>query len=451
MDEKAERKNEWTPSSWQNKKALQQPVYRDDEGYRRVIGRLTSYPPLISPGEIDRLKRKIGEAGEGEGFILQGGDCVERFIDCNERTITNKFKIILQMSVILTYAARKPVIRIGRIAGQYSKPRSNETEVIKGVEIPVYRGDGINGYDPEKAKREPDSLRLLESFYHSAVTINYIRALIAGGFADLHRPFTWNLYEIEQTEKWPEYRDILEQILDAIRFMETFGGVNTDTLGSIEFYTSHEGLHLGYEEAMTRRDERLGRYLNCGAHMLWIGERTRHPDGAHVEYFRGVDNPIAIKIGPSIDKDEMTGLIGILNPKNEKGRITIITRLGRDRAGDVLPGLIAAVRKSRQSVTWSCDPMHGNTDITETGVKTRNFDNILGELKESYVIHRDRKSILSGVHFELTGDDVTECIGGAVDLTANDLSRNYQSYCDPRLNYAQSMEMAFLIAKLIKT
>jgi 3-deoxy-7-phosphoheptulonate synthase len=445
------RKNDWTPSSWKKKEALQQPIYADDEaGYKKVIEQIKGYPPLIFPGEVIHLKKKIGDAGEGKEFILQGGDCVERFIDCDEETITNKLKIVLQMSVILTYAARKPVIRIGRIAGQYIKPRSNETEIVNGVRIPVYRGDGINSYEPDAKKRAPDSLRLLKSFYHSAVTINYIRAMIDGGFADLHQPFTWNLYEIEQTEKWEEYREIVEQILDAIRFMETFGGVNADKLGRIEFYTSHEGIHLGYEEAMTRWDEHLDCYLNCGAHMLWIGDRTRQTDGAHVEYFRGINNPIGIKIGPKFEREELPVMLDILNPNDEKGRITLITRLGRDNVRAMLPGLIRMVKKSKKTVTWSCDPMHGNTAFTKTGLKTRNFDNILSELKESYIIHRENESLLAGVHFELTGEDVTECTGGAVNLQAKDLSRNYRSFCDPRLNYAQSMEMAFLIAKLIK-
>jgi 3-deoxy-7-phosphoheptulonate synthase len=443
-------KNDWSPSGWKKKKALQQPVYTDHVGLRKIIEQIKGYPPLVFPGEVIHLKKKIGDAGEGKGFVLQGGDCVERFINCNEQTITNKLKIILQMSVILTYAARKPVIRIGRIAGQYSKPRSNETEIIDGTEIPVYRGDSINSYEPDANKRTPDSVRLLESYYHSAATINYIRAMIDGGFADLHQPFTWNLYQIEQTEKWGEYRDIVEQILDAIRFMETFGGVNTEKLGRIEFYTSHEGLHLGYEEAMTRWDESLQRYFNCAAHMLWIGDRTRQSDGAHVEYFRGIDNPIGIKIGPTIEKEELPALLDILNPENERGRITLITRLGNDNVRAILPGLIRTVQKAKKTVTWSCDPMHGNTAVTETGRKTRNFDNILTELKESYTIHTENESLLAGVHFELTGEDVTECTGGAVNLSAKDLSRNYQSFCDPRLNYAQSMEMAFLIAKLIK-
>lgn len=442
--------NIWTPASWRKKRAIQQPAYIDWGKYEKILAQIRDLPPLVFPGEVLHLKKKIGEAGKGRRFILQGGDCVERFIDCNEKTIMNKLKIILQMSVILTYAARKPVVRIGRIAGQFSKPRSLPIEKINGVDIPVYRGDSINSYEPEMTARIPKPSRLLKSYYHASATINYIRAMIDGGFADLHQPYTWNLYEIEQTGKWEEYRGIVEQILDAIRFMESFGGVYAEKLGRIEFYTSHEGLHLGYEEAMTRKDHHLNKYFNLGAHMLWIGERTRGIDAAHVEYFRGISNPIGIKLGPTVTADELTELLVRLNPANEEGRITLITRLGAGNVRKVLPGLIQKVKQKKAEVTWSCDPMHGNTALTKDGFKTRNFDEILKELKQTYLVHKENSSCLSGVHFELTGDDVTECTGGAVNLKPRDLSRNYQTFCDPRLNYAQGMEMAFLIAKLIK-
>ncbi|MBN2536223.1 MAG: 3-deoxy-7-phosphoheptulonate synthase [Spirochaetales bacterium] len=442
--------NSWTPASWKNKQVFQQPYYIDRGKYEEILARIKSLPPLVFPGEVEHLKKKIGEAGKGRSFILQGGDCVERFIDCNEKTITNKIKIILQMSVILTYAARKPVVRIGRIAGQFSKPRSFPMEKINGIDIPVYRGDSINSYEPEMSARIPRPSRLLEGYYQATATINYIRAMIDGGFADLHQPYTWNLYEIEQTGKWKEYRVIVEQILDAIRFMESFGGVYSEKLGRIEFYTSHEGLHLGYEEAMTRKDNLSGNYYNLGAHMLWIGERTRAVDAAHVEYFRGISNPIGIKLGPAMTGDELIQLVTCLNPGNEEGRITLITRPGAENVRKVLPGLIKTIKQKKAAVTWSCDPMHGNTVLTKEGLKTRNFDEILKELNETYLVHKENSGCLGGVHFELTGDDVTECTGGAVNLKAGDLSRNYQTFCDPRLNYAQSMEMAFLIAKLIK-
>lgn len=440
----------WSPASWRQKKALQQPDYIDPGKYEKILGRLNSLPPLVFPGEVIKLKNKIALAAQGGQFILQGGDCVERFSDCNEKTIMNKIKILLQMSVVLTYASGKPVVKIGRIAGQFSKPRSRNFEKVDGVDIPVYRGDSINSYEPIAGERIPRPSRLLESYFYASSTINYIRAMIDGGFADLHQPYNWNLHEIEQTGKWKEYSGIVEQILDAIRFMESFGGVYTEKLGRIEFYTSHEGLHLGYEEAMTRKDTITGEYFNLGAHMIWIGERTREIDGAHVEYCKGISNPIGIKIGPSMTKDELINLLKYLNPENEQGRITLITRLGVNNVRKVLPGLINSINQKKLEVTWSCDPMHGNTALTKEGLKTRNCEDILTELKETYMIHNDHKACLGGVHFELTGEDVTECTGGAVNLKVHDLSRNYQSFCDPRLNYAQSMEIAFLIAKLIK-
>jgi 3-deoxy-7-phosphoheptulonate synthase len=443
-------KTYWSPDSWKKEKAFQQPVYPDHALYDGIISELKNYPPLVFPGEVENLKKKIGDAAAGKRFILQGGDCVERFEDCRADTITNKLKIMLQMSVILTYAARMPVVRIGRIAGQFSKPRTRDTENVNGREIPTYRGDSINSFEPDPAGRTPDPRRLLAGFFHSAATINYIRAMIDGGFADLHKPYTWNLFDIEQTEKWSEYKVIVEQIVDAIRFMETFGSVNSDVLGTVEFFTSHEGLHLGYEEALTRLDPSSGKYYNLGAHMLWIGERTRQVDGAHVEYFRGIANPIGIKVGSGMSGEELSDILSVLNPDNEPGRITLITRIGEGTVDRVLPRLLREVRKSKAVVTWSCDPMHANTETTEDNIKTRNCANVMAELEKTFATHRNNSSNLSGVHFELTGEDVTECIGGAVGLTRKDLSRNYQSFCDPRLNYAQSMEMAFLIAKLLK-
>jgi 3-deoxy-7-phosphoheptulonate synthase len=440
----------WSPGSWKQKHTLHQPAYVDAAEYGRIAGLLASCPPLVFPGEVERLKREIGDAGNGERFILQGGDCVERFSDCNAEAITNKLKIILQMSVILTYAARVPVVRIGRIAGQFMKPRTHDVESIGGEVMQVYRGDGINRFEPGIAERTPDPERLIESFFRSAATLNYIRAMIAGGFADLHKPYTWNLHEIETTDKWDEYRGIVEQIVDAIRFMETFGSANEDALGSIEFYTSHEGLHLGYEEALTRLDAQSGRYYNLGAHMLWIGDRTRQADGGHVEYFRGIANPIGIKAGAAMTGDELAELLAILNPGNEPGRITVITRLGEGMVHSVLPGLVRAAAGAKARVTWSCDPMHGNTETTEDNVKTRSCAAVMAELEETFDAHREAGSRLAGVHFELTGEDVTECIGGAGGLTSSDLSRNYTSFCDPRLNYAQGMEMAFLIAKMLE-
>jgi 3-deoxy-7-phosphoheptulonate synthase len=439
----------WTKSSWRNKKALQQPSYPNPDEYNRVLSQLRTVPPLVFPGEVDVLKQEIKEAGEGKRFILQGGDCSERFLDCTAENITNKLKILLQMSVILTHASRKAVVRIGRLAGQYAKPRSSGSEQINGSTVPTYRGDSINGFLADE--RDHDPRRLLQSFHLSAVTLNYIRAMIDGGFADLHHPYSWNLHAIEKSSRWPEYKTVVENILDAIHFMETFGGVNSDSLGRIEFYTSHEGLHLAYEEAMTREIAGTQAPYNLGAHMLWIGERTRDISGAHAEYFRGIANPIGIKAGSRAIPEDVAELCRFLNPANEGGRITLITRLGAANTSSSLPGLIKAIEKSRVKVTWSCDPMHGNTVTTAEGFKTRSFDRVLEELECSFHIHRKTGSHLSGVHFELTGEDVTECTGGATGVTDLQLKDNYTSACDPRLNYTQSLEMALLISQLLKS
>ncbi len=442
--------SDWTPTSWRAYPALQQPEYPDPHHYEAVLRTIRAYPPLVSPGEVDKLKQHIAEAGAGKRFILQGGDCAERFIDCNARSITNKIKILLQMSVILTHGLRMPVVRIGRIAGQYAKPRSSPVEVRDGREVLSYRGDSINAFEPATPEaRTPDPERLLQSFYLSAVTLNHIRAMIDGGFADLHNPYTWNLHSVEQTRKWAEYEQVVERILDAISFMEVFGGVNSEKLGKIEFYTSHEGLLLGYEEALTRQDVDTNAYYNLGAHMIWLGDRTRKLNMAHVEYFRGIANPIAVKLGPDCTPEELDDLLHVLNPQQEPGRIMLISRFGVRHVEDGLPKLIELVQRKGHVVTWTCDPMHGNT-TTVGAIKTRNFEHILQELHSTFKLHQAMGSVMAGAHFELTGEDVTECVGGAIDLTHDDLERNYESYCDPRLNYAQSLEMVFSITRLFR-
>ncbi len=441
---------EWSPGSWRKKRADQQPEYADTLRLQSVLEGLASMPPIVFPGEIDRLKSELAEASDGRRFILQGGDCVERFEDCNQERITNKIKILLQMSIILTYAARRPVLKIGRIAGQFFKPRSNPFENVDGVEVPSYRGDGINGNEPVLDVRNPDPSRLTQSYFSAAATLNFIRAMISGGFADLHNPYNWNLYPIEKSESWKEYRDIVEHIVDAVTFMESFGGINSQSVGNIDFYTSHEGLHLGYEESMTRLDPASGTYYNLGAHMVWIGERTRGLDHAHVEYFRGIENPIGIKLGNTVDVEELTALLGLLNPRNESGRIVLITRMGRESVQGLLPALIRGVQEAGARVTWCCDPMHGNTVATAGGRKTRHFQDVQAELTSSFEAHRACDSHLAGVHFELTGEDVTECLGGALNIEEDDLDRNYESFCDPRLNYSQSMEMSFQISTYLK-
>ena len=441
---------DWFPQSWRTKETTQLPEYRDIETLDRILTELHAMPPIVFPGEVDRLKRQIADAADGERFILQGGDCVERFEDCNEERITNKIKILLQMSVVLTYAARKPVLKIGRIAGQYFKPRSNQYESAEGRTILTYRGDGINGNVATPEAREPDPLRLKQSYYSAAATLNFVRAMISGGFADLHNPYNWNLHPMKQTERWREYKDIVAHIMDAVTFMETFGGINAESVGNIDFYTSHEGLHLGYEQALTRSDPGTGSFYNLGAHLLWIGDRTRGVNGAHAEYFRGIVNPIGVKLGTSVDPAELQGLLELLNPENEAGRLLLITRLGNSEVRDRLPELVREVTKSGARVTWCCDPMHGNTVSTAGGVKTRRFQDVLDELAASFETHRSLGSNLAGVHFELTGDDVTECLGGALNIDESDLDRRYESFCDPRLNYSQSMEMSFLISRYLK-
>lgn len=441
---------EWKIDSWKAFKALQQPEYPDQKEVDQVLEQIRSHPPLVFSGEVEKLKNEIAQAGRGERFILQGGDCAERFIDCNSTTIANKLKILLQMSVVLSHGARKPVVRIGRIAGQYGKPRSTVKEMVNGESIYSYFGDIINDFEPTSQGRTPDPQRMLKGYFHSASTLNFIRAMIDGGFADLHHPERWELAHIRKTERWAQYEETIDRILDSVYFMEAFTETKPGDLGRIEFYTSHEGLLLGYESALTLRPPRTDKYYNLGTHMLWIGERTRQLDGAHLEYFRGIANPIGVKIGPTMEPEELVKLISILNPQNEAGRLTLITRMGKEKIAQSLPRLLQAVHKAGQVVTWTCDPMHSNTIKLDNGMKTRPFDMILDELSMAFQVHRENGSYLGGVHFELTGDDVTECVGGAQNLKGEELALNYQTYCDPRLNYTQSLEMAFLMAQKIR-
>lgn len=440
----------WSPISWKKKKTAQQPTYSNTRSYRETLDQLAHYPPLVSPGEIEKLRSQIAEAAAGKRFILQGGDCAERFSDCTPDSLLNKLKILLEMSVILTYGARKPVVRIGRLAGQFAKPRSQESETLNQTTLSTYRGDSINAPEFTNEGRAPDPQRLLKSYFHSAVSLNYIRAMIDGGFADLHHPDNWNLHSIEKSFRWKEYEAVTKGILDAINFMESFGGLNSESLGKIDFFTSHEGLHLDYETTMTRKDSLTGKIYNQSSHMLWIGERTRQYDGGHVEYFRGLANPIGIKFGCSLKPDELLRLMDRLDPENLPGRLTLISRLGHDQVEKSLPQFLKAVKREGRTPAWSCDPMHGNTTVTSSGIKTRNFNHILKELKTSFQIHKTTGTILAGVHFELTGEDVTECTGGAEQLRKTDLTTNYASTCDPRLNYSQSLEIAFLIAMHLK-
>jgi 3-deoxy-7-phosphoheptulonate synthase len=414
----------WTLTSWRKKQAEQQPVYPDSEKLKGVLDQIRTYPPLVFAGEVNALKGRIAAAANGRAFLLQGGDCAERFRDCNEPTITRKLKILLQ-------------------------PRTAPTEMIANEVMHVYRGDNINSFEPTVAGRVPDPERLLHGYHLSSLTLNYIRALTTGGFADLHYPENWNLEFVGRSPQRARYEEIVGNIQDAIRFMESLGS-HEKSLGTVDFYTSHEGLLLGYEEAMTRYVPELGRYYNLGAHMLWIGERTRQLDGAHVEYFRGVANPIGLKVGPEADPKDVVDVIKAINPTLEKGRVSLIPRFGHEHVAEKLPPLISAIKKAGLPVLWSSDPMHGNALKTKDNVKTRDFNSILGEVRSSFEIHRKHGTYLGGIHFELTGENVTECIGGSDRVALEDLDKSYETYCDPRLNNSQSLEMAFLISSMLK-
>ncbi|MCO6458320.1 MAG: 3-deoxy-7-phosphoheptulonate synthase class II [Pirellulaceae bacterium] len=436
----------WTPTSWQSRPAAQQPQYDDPGQLDQVVASLSRLPPLVTSWEIEALKQKLAQAAAGDAFLLQGGDCSESFEDCNPETIVGKLKVLLQISLVLVHGSKRPIIRLGRIAGQYAKPRSAATETRGGVTLPCYRGDLVNGSEFTAAGRRPDPQRLLAAYQRSALTLNFIRALSAGGFADLHHPEAWDLRFVGQSSRAQQYHRLLEALGDSIRFLEAITGVKISELERIDFFTSHEGLHLLYEQSQTRTVPHRDGWYNLTAHLPWIGDRTRSLDGAHVEFFRGIRNPIAVKLGPSAQPDEVLELAAVLNPHGEPGRLTLIHRFGQDQIQRCLPPILAAARRADLNVLWSCDPMHGNTLTTADGWKTRRFDHILSELHQAFAIHRDAGTHLGGVHLELTGENVTECTGGAGELAESDLPRAYKSSVDPRLNYEQAMEIAFLIA-----
>jgi len=439
----------WAPDSWQRKPVTQQPAYPDPEALNSALARLSRLPPLVTSWEIESLRRQLAEATMGERFLLQGGDCSESFEDCESDSIAAKLKILLQMSLVLVQGGKKRVIRLGRFAGQYAKPRSADTETRSGVTLPAYRGDMINRANFSLADRTPDPELLLRGYERSALTINFIRALIDGGFADLHHPEYWELGFVRRSPLAAEYTRMVESIGESLRFMETLTGGTLGDSSQVDFFTSHEGLHLLYEQAQTRRVPRREGWYNLATHLPWIGNRTRALDGAHIEYFRGIQNPIAIKLGGAISTDEVVALCERLNPRNEPGRLTLITRFGADQIESLLPPVVDAVRRAGQVVLWSCDPMHGNTESLSSGVKTRRFDRILAELEKAFHILQEGGTHLGGVHFELTGDDVTECVGGASGVTEADLARAYRSQVDPRLNYEQALEMALLLSRLM--
>jgi 3-deoxy-7-phosphoheptulonate synthase len=439
----------WSLTSWKKCPARQQPSYPDAAAVDGVVTELASLPPLVTSWEIESLKGQLAEAAAGKRFLLQGGDCAERFDECLSSVIASKLKILLQMSLVLVHGTHKRIIRVGRFAGQYAKPRSSDTESRDGVTLPAYRGDLVNGIGFSAEERAPDPTRMLRGYERAALTLNFIRGLIDGGFADLHHPEYWDLDFVRHSPRAAEYQRIVEAIGESLRFMETLAGVSAGEITRVDFFTSHDALLLPYEQAQTRRVPRRRGWYNLATHFPWVGMRTAELGGAHIEYLRGICNPVAVKVGPSMTSEWLEALLEALDPENEPGRLTLIHRFGADRVDECLPPLLETVRKAGRTVLWCCDPMHGNTKRTAAGLKTRSFDDILAELERSFEAHQDAGTYLGGVHFELTGENVSECVGGARGLGEADLARAYKSQVDPRLNYEQALEMAMLIAKRV--
>jgi 3-deoxy-7-phosphoheptulonate synthase len=442
----------WGPSTWRDRPAEQQPSWPDEAALDQVLKQMSSLPPLVFAGEARHLTRQLGDVSRGEAFLLQAGDCAESFESFEADTIRDKLKIILQMAVVLTYSSGVPVVKVGRIAGQFAKPRSKPLEQVDGVELPAFRGHLVNDVAFTPAARTPDPERLLRAYHQSASTLNLLRAFTKGGFADLGQVHQWNQDFVASSTEGRQYERVAAEIDRALRFMRACGFA-TDTqpgLHEVDFFTSHEALILGYEEALTRRDSLTGDWYDCSAHMLWIGERTRQPDGAHVEFLSGVENPVGCKVGPTATPDEVVALCDALNPSRTPGRLTLISRMGAGNVEALLPPLLRAVREADHPVVWACDPMHGNTFTTDGGHKTRRFDDILAELTGFFAAHRQVGTWPGGVHVELTGDNVTECLGGTDDISAADLGSRYETMCDPRLNGRQSLDLAFQVADLLR-
>ncbi|PCI56829.1 MAG: 3-deoxy-7-phosphoheptulonate synthase class II [Alphaproteobacteria bacterium] len=442
----------WTPDSWRSKPALQLPTYADKDLLSRTEKELSNLPPLVFAGEARNLQRSLANVANGNGFLLQGGDCAESFAEFNANKIRDTFRVLLQMSVVMTYAGSLPIVKVGRMAGQFAKPRSSDSETIDGVTLPSYRGDNINALEFTKEAREPDPQRMVKAYHQAASTLNLLRAFATGGYANLNKVHQWNLGFVADSPLGERYQDMANRIDDALRFMAACGitSESVPTLKETEFYTSHEALLLPYEEAMTRTDSLTGEYYDTSAHMLWVGARTHQLDNAQIEYLRGIKNPIGLKCSPALETDELLRLIDILNPENIPGRLTLIARMGYNQVEENLTPLVRTVKSEGKSVIWSCDPMHGNTITSPSGYKTRPFDNIMTEVREFFAVHRTEGTHPGGVHIEMTGQNVTECIGGAEAIDDGDLSSRYHTHCDPRLNANQALEMAFLISDELK-
>lgn len=441
-------RTEWHPASWQSMAAAQQPNYPDKDALDKAVADLSRLPPIVTSWEVDALKDHIARAQRGEAFVLQGGDCAESFDECTSENVVAKLKILLQMSVVMLYGLKKPVVRVGRMAGQYAKPRSAETETRHGTSLPSFRGDLVNRNPFTAADRVPDPQLILRGYERAGLTLNFVRSLIDGGFADLHHPEYWDLAWVGHSAMADEYHEIVKSISDSLDYLETVSGQDLHKTRRADIYAAHEGLHLLYEQAQTRFLNRRDQWYNLTTHFPWIGMRTAALDGAHVEYFRGIANPVGVKVGPDMTREWLQELIAVLNPQAEPGRLTLIHRFGAKAIEDCLPNVITAVRETGSPVLWVCDPMHGNTESTADGTKTRRFDKIVAELEASFRIHESMDSHLGGVHLELTGENVTECTGGARGLTDGDLAGAYKSAVDPRLNYEQAMEIAMRIAGL---
>ena len=439
----------WSIDSWRSFPIKHQPIYRDKKKLEDVENRLKSLPPLVFAGEARTLKEKLADVCKGKAFLLQGGDCAESFAEFNADNLRDTFRVILQMAAILTYGASLPIVKIGRLAGQFAKPRSEPMEKIGDKELPSYLGDIINGIDFTEEDREPDPERMIRAYSQAASALNLLRAFATGGYADLHEVHRWNLEFLEGSVQDDKYRNIADRIGECLNFMNACG-INKNTAGivsKVDFFTSHESLLLGYEQSMTRVDSISGEHYDCSAHMLWIGERTRALDEAHVEFMRGIENPIGVKIGPSMTSDNIISLINKLNPQNESGKLTLISRMGNDKIAGALPQLIRKVNKEGLNIIWSCDPMHGNTFKAQNGYKTRAFDNIMGEVEQFFQIHRAEGTYAGGIHLEMTGQDVTECVGGSQKIKENNLGDRYHTHCDPRLNANQGLELAFWLSE----